>query len=76
MRSIKANFRKQKNISSSLSDLVNFAKSINGCKYTKKVLHENFNKLVDSEDYNHLTSNEKKELMKWIESLNKVTEEG
>ena len=69
MRSINARFIKYKYKNPYLSDLTNFALAISGQNFTRKRIHETFNKLVDRDDHNHLEAWEKKELMTWLESL-------
>lgn len=69
MRSIKARFEKEKDLNPFLSDLTNFASAITKQEFTRKMIHENFNRIVDKEDYYHLEPSERKELMSWLESL-------
>ena len=75
MRSIKANFEKQKKKNPFVSDLVNFSSVIRGTNFTPKVILENFHKLVDKNDYDHLKGKEKKELNSFLISLLKHPEE-
>ena len=58
------------------SDVGNYSTAVRGKKFSRKTLHENFFKLVDSEEYNHLSAKERKQLMRWIEKINNMLEEG
>lgn len=51
MKSIKANFLREKNKNPFLSDTTNFIKVIRYQKVERRKIREKFNELVDSNDY-------------------------
>ena len=55
---------------------MNFTRALRGQGFAKKTVVENMHNLVDKEDYNHLLPVEKKELMRWLESVTRPLEDG
>jgi hypothetical protein len=76
MRSIRARFCSEQQKNPFLSDVTNFALAVKSQKFTRKMIHENFNKFVSEEDYKHLESSEKKQLLQWLVKLSNQAEEG
>ncbi len=72
MRSIKARFNKVQKKNPYLSTIICFNIAIRNQGFKKKKLIENFNKLVDKNDY---CKKDKKEIIKFILRITKVSEE-
>jgi hypothetical protein len=55
------------------STIINFGRAVRGQNFASKVIAYWFNKLVDPDDYSR---KDKKELMAWLEEINKEPEAG
>lgn len=76
MKSIQARFEREQKNQPQLSDLTNFIKSVRSQHFARKTIHQNFKKLVNPEDYMHLSASERKELMAFMERVNMMPEDG